>query len=431
MDTKTAIFASLAAASLSAAAVPRVEDVRLARNIMHAMEVSYRLVDGPAIVTASFATNGVALPGSAVTSLSGQVNMYVTNAACSFTWDAPRDWPDFRGTNMTVSVTAWPLGAPPPYCAVDVSPGPFARDYPVAFYESEEAVPGGVTNARYKITSILLKRVDRPDGGFLMGSPTWESGRQSNREMQRRVWLTEDYYLGVYEVTQSQWGLVMGSNPSGYVEDDWEVFPLQEASYGDWRGSRAAGIDFPSTGRRVSPDSFLGLLRSRAKLYPFDLPTEAQWEYAARAGIAESFCDGTSYSQATNSEGRTASSLNMETKANFGGLVGNPTAVGSYPPTRWGFYDIHGNVCEWCCDWMVPNSADGRAYMLSVGDEVDPKGPPAAMDSTYSRAGRGGYWNSGDRDAVDLRFARRNGNKDDASYRGFGGRVCAPIAPME
>ncbi len=152
--------------------------------------------------------------------------------------------------------------APWTYLVVDMSEGQDAYRWPVSYLGN---VPDGGWPDEYKTTKLLLRAI--PPGTFVMGSPKWvELGRFSDEE-QHRVTLTKPFYMGVFEVTQRQWELAMGNRPS-YFTSDYAARPVEGVSYDDILGDGW---------------SFLDVLRMKTGL-EFDLPTEAQWEYACRAG---------------------------------------------------------------------------------------------------------------------------------------------------
>ncbi|MFA7175007.1 MAG: SUMF1/EgtB/PvdO family nonheme iron enzyme, partial [Kiritimatiellia bacterium] len=136
---------------------------------------------------------------------------------------------------------------------------------------------GVTTNDIYKVDKIVLRRI--PAGAFTMGSSAVE------------VALSRDFYAGVYEVTQDQWEKVMGANPARFKDP---TNPVEKMSYNDIRGATNSvpPVDWPGTGASVLPSSFLGLLRTKTGQAGFDLPTDAQWEYACRAGTTTTFNNG-------------------------------------------------------------------------------------------------------------------------------------------
>jgi formylglycine-generating enzyme required for sulfatase activity len=186
-----------------------------------------------------------------------------------------------------------------------------------------------------------------PPGKFLMGSPEDEEGRWDD-EIQHLVKITRGYWLAKTPTTQAQWLGVMGSNPSHFKGDD---LPVERLSWNNICG------DASRTG------GFLGKLNQFGSADgKFDLPTEAQWEYAARAGTT----------------GPYAGDLN-EMAWYYGNSGGKTHPVGLKKANGWGLHDMHGNVCEWCADWY--DEYDTNAVL-------DPIGPASGL----SRVFRGGRW---------------------------------------
>ena len=241
------------------------------------------------------------------------------------------------------------------YCVVDLSGGASAKSYPVSYLS---AVPTGGWRDEHKTTKLVLRRIEA--GSFIMG--------KNQTTKSHSVTLTKPFYIGVFEITQNQWKLVMGSNPSYYKGD---TRPVDRVSYNSIRGS-SAGSKWPSSSA-VDATSFLGKLRAKTGLNGFDLPTEAQWEYACRAGTTSEFNNGGDTEEDLKTLGRYWGNR-LDGR---GGYTGAHTAVGSYEPNAWGLYDMHGNVLEWCLDWRGS---------LSYG--IDPVG------STFVdvRVVRGGSW---------------------------------------
>jgi len=365
------------------------------------VDVWYDLAGEAAIVTLGIETNGVAIPDSAVTRLSGDVSVVIQPGTDRhIVWNAGADWPENVTETAKARVTAWTVDAPPLYCAVDVAGGTSAQSYPVYYYASAEGVPEGVTNDLYKTTRILMRKLSATGaGGFKMGSPSNETGRDAAREDWHDVVLTKDYYAGVYEVTQSQWQQVMGdvrSWPAQWSNNDHKLIrPVEQVSYYDIReninNTDDATVDWPANDA-VTPGSFMGRLRTKTGLAGFDLPTDAQWEYACRAGTTGALNDGTVNITNSNSDARldllgryqyNGGKINGTTDPAPDCTTANATAaVGTYAPNAWGLYDMHGNVWEWCLDWYVGN--------LGMGAVTDPVG----ADSGSYRVRRGESWSS-------------------------------------
>lgn len=293
--------------------------------------------------------------------------------ACEMPMDGPRRFYRFAADR------------PSAYLVVDLSGGPEAETWLVSYLD---AVPDGGWTDEYKTTKLVLRRI--PAGTFTMGSPADELGREPwdpGSETQRQVTLTKDFYIGVFEVTQRQWYQVMGVWPSSFNNASYrETRPLEMVSYYDIRENPASGAISPNWPQsdQVHTNSFMGKLRAKTGLATFDLPTEAQWEYACRAGTTSALNSGNNLTNATNCP-------NMSDVGRYyynhpGGYSSNSDVstdggtakVGSYLPNGWGLYDMHGNVSEWCLDWYE-NPSTGA---------LD---PPGAGSGSF-RVRRGGCW---------------------------------------
>ena len=298
--------------------------------------------------------------------LSGEgANGPVKPGTWRMTWDAAKDQPNFNTTSFSVKMTA--ICGAAPYLVIDLSGGADAASYPVRF----AAAGPDLASDTCRTTELWLKLV--LPGTFTMGSPTNELGHYSD-ETQHAVTLTKPFYMGVFQMTQKQYALVMGSNPSRCRGD---TRPVEYVSYNDIRG-RSLGANWPAHAQ-VDATSFLGKIRARTALN-FDLPTEAQWEYACRAGTATALNNGRDLSStdrdaAMDEVGR----YGYNRSDGKGGYSSGPTKVGSYAPNAWGLYDMHGNVWERCLDWY-------GSY--ATGAVTDPVGSASGS----SRVQRGGYY---------------------------------------
>lgn len=291
------------------------------------------------------------------------------------------------------------------YMVADLSGGMNAVSYPVTYYRTLDDVPGGAGSEAYKTTSLLLRLI--PRGVFTMGSPTNELGRFTN-ETPHQVTLTQDFYIGVFPVTQRQWERVMGTWPSWYNNTSYrDTRPVEQVNYDAIRG-RNAGAGWPANGN-LDADSFMGRLRARTGK-AFDLPTESQWEYAGRAGTTTALNSGYNLTNTLSDShfsevGRYAyNGGSVILPHNVDTTLGT-AKVGSYLPNAWGLYDIHGNVWEWCLDW----------HGTYPGTATDPGG---ATTGLY-RVARGGlcYWQ-----ASWCRAAARSGAEPSvADPQGLGG----------
>jgi formylglycine-generating enzyme required for sulfatase activity len=238
-------------------------------------------------------------------------------------------------------------------------------------------------------------------GTFMMGSPEAELGRAAD-EIRHEVTLTQDFYLQTTEVTQGQWLAVMGSNPS-YFQNCGSNCPVGNVSWGDVQ-------------------EFLTRLNTqRTDGYEYRLPTEAQWEYAARAGSETVFCEGDITEPYGNDTILNTLGWYVEnSNANYSGCYeqddGRCTGtqpVGGKTPNAWGLYDMHGNAWEWCSDWYGDYPSD---------NVIDPQGPSSGVD----RVLRGGSWytRAGNCRSAE-RFRSDPGNRD---YSGSGFRLAASMS---
>ena len=251
----------------------------------------------------------------------------------------------------------------------------------------------------YKTTKLVMRRI--PAGTFMMGAPSNELGNATNadhpaREKQRVVTISQPFWISVFEVTQKQLETVLGSReailPYTYLTNDtyYAKRPVDRINYNTLRGT-SDGAQYP-TKTSVDSNSVLGSFQALLDgAIAFDLPTEAQWEYACRAGAATAFCNGgtpmessASYDNYANAVARWRSSTTV-TDANCGSLdttVGT-AEVGSYLPNAWGLYDMHGNVAEWTRDYGVLD-------VLDCDPDTDPVFPSSRAVSGFFRSIRGG-----------------------------------------
>jgi formylglycine-generating enzyme required for sulfatase activity len=216
---------------------------------------------------------------------------------------------------------------------------------------------------------VKLELVRIPAGVFVMGSPESEEGRDKDEGPQHWVEITRPFYLGRYEVTQEQYRKVMGHNPSGFSPTgqrrievpgmNTDHFPVESVSWDD-------------------AERFCDKLAERDRhRRRFRLPTEAEWEYACRAGTSTPFHFGEQLNgKKANCDGRHP--YGTERK---GPRLLRTTAVGSYRANAWGLFDMHGNVQEWCRDWYRSDSYQNRSVQ-------DPRGPRTGR----CRVLRGGSW---------------------------------------
>ncbi len=293
------------------------------------------------------AIDKVANTTNIATQLSGDTAL--TAGTHKFVWDMNAEGLTFKSSNVVFKVSC--ETTPATYCVIDLSAGANATSYPVTYLA--EPPSGGFNVDEYKTTKLVLKRIEA--GTFIMG--------EDQNDESHRVTLTKPFFCGLFEVTEKQYALVTGGYPSYSCGDKR---PRGTVSYYAIRESGSDG-NWPSYSA-VGSSSFMGKLRTRTGL-DFDLPTEAQWEYACRAGTTTTYSYGDTADEnymRYNEKGWVNSSYSYE--------------VGETLPNPWGLYDMHGNVWEWCLDW----------YASSLSGGTDPKGPSTGTE----RVMRGGSYES-------------------------------------
>jgi len=213
------------------------------------------------------------------------------------------------------------------------------------------ALSCGRSKGTYREPQTGMEFVLVPAGSFAMGSPAGEAGHRQD-EVLHRVTVTRAFYLGKTEVTQRQWAAVMGANPSHFHD---EAAPVEQVTW-------------------YEVQQFLDRLNARGE-GKFRLPTEAEWEYACRAGTKSVYSTGDVLSTSdANYDGRYP--LPGHAKGTYRETT---TAAASFKPNAWGLYDMHGNVWEWCADEYCPYPASSAA-------------DPFAQCGSGLKVIRGGSW---------------------------------------
>ena len=401
-------FAALAASALSAA-LPVVTVSPLAKDAAGNVTVSYS-VDSAAIVTYVFTLDGEPLPGTTVAKVSGDIGVPVeANVAVSFTWLASLDMPNvvIDAARLGVMLTAYPVSSPPPYAVVNLC----SNAVPVVkYYSAEGELPGGLhENPFYKTTKMVFKRVYAKDVEWLMGS-TGQGGRTSSVEMAHFVTMDHDYYLAVFELTKGQYSAVTEGNVrSGSLDPnspDWQFRPVENVPF-----STMYGLDATPAASTV-----IGRFRTKTGL-GFGLPSESEWEFAAKAGHDENhYPDGSPYSNNSTNE-YILSQANIYTN-----VVVN---VGSLKPNSWGFYDMLGNVMEFCYDFYQADISANHDGTPNVS-ATDPTKCRDNTTTVTSRVQKGGYYSL---EGKYTRPAYRTGGSQTSyfSVAGFRFRLPCPI----
>ena len=253
---------------------------------------------------------------------------------------------NFNKDGVLVDYVGRPLRKKPP---APETPRPKPRTPPKKVSPASVNLSTSVVEGKpFAISDLSMEMLWVKPGSFEMGSPSSEKNRNVD-ETPHMATLTDGFWLGKHEVTQSQWEKVMGSNPSSFKGGDLpvETVPWTEV---------IAFCDKLTASERAAGRLPAGMA--------YQLPTETQWEYACRAGTKTAFSFGDNLTS---------------DQANIRGGPGETTDVGKYPANGWGFYEMHGNVSEWCADWY------GSYPSGAVSDPVGP-----AVGSYRVR--RGGSW---------------------------------------
>ena len=382
-----------AAACMAAmAAAPVCSNVRIARVPGSSDMGVFFDLDTDAIVTVSLQTNGVPVSPDRYPSLGGR---YVAaGQGQKLAWSASKDWPDQKLEKVKALVTAWAPDVPPPYMVVNLT-----NRNDVAYYDSTNAIPFGVTNKMYKTTHLVMSKIPAAGRTWKIGSLDGEHATAA-REVRHNVAFTDDYYMGIYEFTYGQWWCFLNTTPKNSSNvfhsyaDDLDVCPVAGCTYDQVRGGAFTANPTAST--------LVGLLRSRSGM-AFDLPRHAQWEVACRAGNASYInVPGATMDQIA----WTTSNRSQDPKNSLYDSA-KPTTheVGLLLPNAFGLYDTLGNVLEMGRDYLYSASSD--AYLAAVGLTaqtmdtivcIDPEinATKTTLDgTTYSGTSNSGRWGGG------------------------------------
>ena len=403
----------LGMAAASYAASPALTGVSVQQNSSRLVTITYN-VDQECIVTVDVLTNGVSIGEVNFTNMTGAVNKQVSAGQNVICWQPRDSWADQRvaAGGISVNVKAWPLCAPPPYMVVDLyqeGNGYLNDGVYVHYFASTNAFPGGFENRAYKTTTIVMRHIPAAGVRWRMGmsaadqlaygdlvkdkigsSAPFNDITYAQSETAHYVTLTNDYWIAVYPLTQAQ-AKRCSQNGDAYIANgfvEWEgrdrdLYPMEGRQYDEMRGSVANGVNWPETGDKVA--GFLSRFRSRTGGMKFDFPTEAQWEFACRAGESGQLYDGTALyvdgARIANSRALIAELGWIYYTYNDDGTAIESTRtypVGLKKPNNWGLYDMIGNVSEFCLDWYD---------VFTAGDIVDPRGPDGVRTHRVVRGG--------------------------------------------
>lgn len=457
MNTTKTLLAAMATAFCAslASATPVVSNVTMAQDGFSRLVTIHYTLDSEAVVTLDVQTNyvdgaetkWVSIGGAALTSsrpgktagpAQGDVWKKVAAGTHTITWRPDISWPDHRvgAGGARAVVTAWALDNPPDYLVVELNAG-MAGAGTERYYPAADFLPGGLLeNEEYRKTKLVMRKITAAGITWTMSSNNGEAGsgffvnngdNGAHRETPHNATIADNYYIGVFEITQYQWWMVKGAWPSYFKNETCRAMrPVEQVSYNAARNSADntanAAYNYPAA---PNSGSYIGTLRTRTGI-AFDLPSEAQWEFACRAGHgAGCWGDGTvigsnQYEDANlDALGRyLRNGGKVPTASGHQNVTGNETAengtaiCGSYKPNDWGLYDMHGNVYEWCLDWFAID-------ITSLNGDVN-----TTQEGSKGRVFKGGSYEA---DAHRCRPSFRNQSLPQNAYNNFGIRLVCPV----
>lgn len=418
MRFETMVFAALAA--LSAAATPVVSNVSMCELGPGTMKVTYTLTGAPAIVTFSVTTNGVSIGEKEVSHTDGLVNRLVKeDGTYTFLWYADRDC-DFEvdAALMKPVITVWTKYDPPDYVVFDLV------DTNILYYTSAENVPDGILATKYRTTMLPMRRIRAKNVEWTMGG--FGGDMNAAHTDSHQVKMTNDYYIGVFELTQMQY-MYDTRRMTDYYNYDffskvaWQMRPRENCGFYDWmRGAAYPEVPVPPTEAEVWTATFSYIARFRQRFgMMIEVPSEAQWEFAARAGTPAGYWGdlsrpvGTDEDADPNLPGRYLWSPEVNgdgTSSTAGVNPGNgkfsaygPDSLGtaicgtSGAPNAWGLYDVFGNVEEITMDYhqevpSMPESVSRYGDPNMGGEGKLANGSNAPGNTSVYIKGKGGSY---------------------------------------
>ena len=436
------------------AANPSITNVRIAQDAAtRTVSVTYDLAGAPAVVTLDgVATNHAAMADGDILNVSGAANRLVPVGTDNvLRWLPPPSagFGPFAAGAVSVSLKAWATNAPPDWMVIDLSVTNRVR-----YYATSNAIPGGISDTRYKTSYLVMRRIPAAGVVWRMGSPSTEAEASEYRDNEHTHYVTldEDYYIGIHPVTFRQFYYLNGNNDCdqktnytftaiGGTDDDWPVAGIQYVCLRSWMHDQRYGctdncgvynnywprdghaIDAAYThkclhtggeneGANLTYTPYLRRMRDKYGL-EFDIPTDAQWEFACRGGATE-------YESRYGDIDDIAWYAFNSSNETYNCCVPHP--VGLKMPNGYGLYDMLGGIAELCLDFYVVSTN-------SVETQVNPEGPSNVVnDRNASRVTRGGSF---DAPAKCCRSAMRKSigctAADNFNFSAFGNDTASPL----
>ena len=415
-------------------------------------------LDEAAVVTVDFQTNRtdgawISIGEKNFTTLAGDVNRYVAaDTDRVIRWHAVEDWPghDISQANFRAVLTPWSTNNPPAYMCLDccdtIAP---SREYtPVRYYVSADAIPGGVHDLRYVRSHLLMRKIPCAGKVYRLGYD-YVGVSGSSAGPSRLVKLTKDFYISVFQLTGGQYKVIQGDDNIPVMSlacADYTRQPIMAffAAYEHLRGSPANGYDWPNDTEKHGKNDvggYLSKIRARAggKIL-FDLPTDAQYEIAARGGLEGDLGTGKRFNKSVPDwsivQETAWTSENKDDGTDpenpVGGNTRHPHNVGLLAPNAYGLYDMLGNGSSRCRDWYATNPQSVTADLDENGILVDPEGPTS--NSSSNRVVRSAGWDTRRTDYCWMTTVRRSvkggtdTNTNEGNYTGARA-VCPAVAP--
>ena len=441
MNSKLSLGFFAALVAMAVFADPTVANVSVSQDpVTHLVTATYQL-DEPAVITFDVKTNGVSIGGANLTHAFGDVHRVVDAGIHTLYWQSDNAWQEYhRFASVDFSVVAWATNAPPDYMVVNLLGNHKGER---TYYIDPEQLPGegGVTNKMYKTDFLVMRRIPAKDAIFPMG---YNAAAEYQYCLYHRVKLTNDFYMAVYELTLGQMKNAIGESPANLVTYyNYEKFPaeytaytnnlanpLPETPYYKFRGYAGSLWGGNFNHEIADTGSYLYQLRNVLNIPSLDLPTDAEWEFACRAGTAANRYDGAwSYDVSADAIAWTA---NNSTRFELWGYYYYlPHEVGLLRPNAFGLYDTLGNVSEMCLDLYNEGTAYTEGAVINDMNAepiVAPTGPAMDIAGKYDGCSRGSYssytkgglwaeWKSGVGDTNSTCRVARGGN---VSYTGWG-----------